>query len=154
MPLRSPTPRRQPAAGELGDYLVSVILVVMMTAAEIGAEVGRSTAAGEGRGSTLRLVRQFLMDLERAENPAELLRDAPELTGDQRWDALIAGVVEDFALHHGIEAPLWVFEPARFSTPWWFVTTIEAMRPTAIVESPAALANHGVFISRASLVNV
>ncbi|MHB8247229.1 MAG: hypothetical protein ACYDGN_18180 [Acidimicrobiales bacterium] len=125
-----------------------------MTVGKLASEVRQSLAAGEGRGSTLRLVRQFLMDLGRAEDPAELLHDDPESTGDQRWDALIAGVAEDFALHHGIEAPEWVFEPSRFSTPWWFVTTIEAMRPTAIVETPAALANHGVFISRASLVNV
>ncbi|MDA8184937.1 MAG: hypothetical protein ACYCUF_02945 [Acidimicrobiales bacterium] len=125
-----------------------------MTVGELTAEVRQSLATGEGRGSTLRLIRQFLMDLQRAEDPAELLHENPETTGDRRWDALIAGVVEDFTLHRCIEAPEWVFEPARFSTPWWFVTTIEAMRPTVIVETPAALANHGVFISRASLVNV
>lgn len=125
-----------------------------MTAMELAVSVRRSLTAGEGRGSTLRLVRQFLMDLDGAENPAELLIGAPESTGDRGWDALLAGVVEDFALHHGIEVPRWVFEPSRFSDPWWFVTTIAAMRPTAIVETPAALANHGVFISRASLVNV
>lgn len=126
----------------------------MSSAQDLATQVRQSVAAGEGRGLTLRLVRQFLMDLERAADPAELLRDSPRLTGDQRWDALIAGVVEDFALHHGIETPGWANETDRFCEPWWFVTTIEAMRPTAIVESPAALANHGVFITRASLINV
>lgn len=126
----------------------------MITCQDLAGELEASLAAGEGRGSTLRLVRQFVMDLDRADDPAELVCDAPRSTGDRRWDALIAGVVEDFSLHHGIQAPQWVFEPARFVEPWWFFTTIEAMRPTAIVETPPALANHGVFISRASLVNV
>ncbi len=125
-----------------------------MNAELLSREVERSIAAGEGRGSTLRLIRQFVMDLARSDNPAEALRQTPRSTGDRRWDALIAGVVEDFALHHGIEAPRWVFEPSRFLDQWWFFTTVVAMYPTAIVETPAALSNHGVFLTRASLVNV
>jgi hypothetical protein len=94
------------------------------------------------------------MDLTRANDPAALMADTPPPTGDRRWDALIAGVVEDFAIHHGVEAPQWAFDPDRFLDTWWFITSIDAMRPTAIVETPAALSNRGVFVQRASLVNV
>ena len=70
-------------------------------------------------------------------------------------DALIAGVVEDVAYRHGVPVPRWAMEPERSTEDrWWFVTSIPALHPTAFVETPASLANRGVFIRRASLVNV
>lgn len=126
----------------------------MMSVVTLAELVRESLAAGEGSGSTLRLVRQFIMDLDRAQDPSVLVAGTPPPTSEQRWDAMIAGVVEDFVLHHGMPAPKWVFDASRFLDTWWFFTTVEAMRPTAIVETPASLSNRGVFIQRASLVNV
>ena len=121
---------------------------------DLAHAVRRSLADGEPVGDTLRLVRQFVMDLEATEDQSTLLAEDPPSTGDARWDALIAGVVEDFALHHGLPAPSWVFAPSRYLSKWWFVTSFTSMRPTAIVETPAALSGRGVFVQRASLVNV
>jgi hypothetical protein len=121
---------------------------------DLAHAVRRSLADGEPVGDALRLVRQFIMDLEAAEDGATLFAQNPPSSGDARWDALIAGVVEDFALHHGLPAPSWVFDPSRYLSRWWFVTSFISMRPTAIVETPAALSGRGVFIQRASLVNV
>lgn len=126
----------------------------MMDVGFLAECVAKSLAVGEKRGSTLRLVRQFIMDLNNAEEPSILMSVTPPSTGDRRWDALIAGVVEDFCIHHGCSAPSWVFDPSRYLDRWWFFTTVDAMRPTAIVETPATISNHGVFIQRASLVNV
>ncbi len=126
----------------------------MRTVADLAQEVSRSLAAQERTGDTLRLVRQFIMNLECASDPLGMFRDEPSSTGDPRWDALIAGVVEDFALHRGIEPPPWVFQEQRYLSTWWFVTSIDAMRPTAVVQTPAALSGRGVFVQRASLVNV
>jgi len=126
----------------------------MWTVDDLAKEVGQSLAAQERTGNTLRLVRQFIMNLERASDPLGMLRDEPSSTGDPRWDALIAGVVEDFALHRGIEPPPWVFQEQRYLSTWWFLTSIDAMRPTAVVQTPAALSGRGVFVQRASLVNV
>lgn len=97
------------------------------------------------------------MDIDRLESAdlAAHLYEAPRLTGDRGWDALIAGVVEDVAFRHSIAVPRWAMEPERSTDDrWWFVTTIPALHPTAFVETPASLANRGVFIRRASLVNV
>ena len=125
-----------------------------LDAVSLAHAIHRDISDDKSVGATLRLVRQFIMDLDAADDPAALFAEEPPLTGDVRWDAFIAGVVEDFALHHGLPAPDWVFAPSRYLTTWWFVTSIPSMRPTAIVETPAALSGRGVFIQRASLVNV
>jgi hypothetical protein len=127
-----------------------------MRACDLADELRSSLRAADWTdGDRLRLVRQFVMDLE-AWPPADvdaLLFDEPMSVGDSRYDALIAGVVEDWAFHHGRAVPPWTADPSRFLDEWWFVTSVPALRPTAMVETPAALANRGVFIRRASLVN-
>ena len=119
--------------------------------------MARSLAANESTGVCLRLVRQFIMDTERldASGVTGNVREPATITGNRGWDALIAGVVEDLAYRHGVAVPRWALEPERSTDDcWWFVTSIPALHPTAFVETPASLANRGVFIRRASLVNV
>lgn len=101
------------------------------------------------------MVRQFVMDLEQVDGAQldALLAPRPSPCGDPRYDALIAGVVEDHAFHHGRTVPHWTAEPERFLDTWWFLTTVPELHATAFVETPAALANRGVFVRRASLVN-
>ncbi len=128
-----------------------------MNANQLGVLVGRSLLAGESTGVCLRLVRQFIMDTERLHplGVTENVFEPSPLTGNRGWDALIAGVVEDLAYRHGVKVPQWAMEPERSTDDcWWFVTSIPALHPTAFVETPASLANRGVFIRRASLVNV
>jgi hypothetical protein len=103
----------------------------------------------------LRIVRQFIMDVEHSPRPDHTIETAPVLSGDRGWDALIAGVVEDLAFRLGLPVPACTREPTRNTDDrWWFVTAYTDMHPTAFVETPASLANRGVFIRRASLVNV
>jgi hypothetical protein len=128
-----------------------------MNANQLGVLVERSLAANESTGVCLRLVRQFIMDTEHLDpvGVTENVREASPLTGSRGWDALIAGVVEDLAYRHGVMVPQWALEAERSTDDcWWFVTSIPALHPTAFVETPASLANRGVFIRRASLVNV
>lgn len=102
--------------------------------------------------TTLRLVRQFIMDMRDPDHFETVVDDEPPSTGDERWDAMIAGVVEYLAFDHGRKVPAWtVREPLE---RWWFVTSVPELEPTAFVETPPALAHRGVFIRRASLVNV
>jgi hypothetical protein len=128
-----------------------------MDSSSLGTSLARSLEAGERTGDLLRLVRQFIMDTDRRDQKGvtENIATTPRLTGDRGWDALIAGVVEDIAYRHGVAVPSWAMEPARSTADrWWFVTSIPALHPTAFVETPASLGNRGVFIRRASLVNV
>jgi hypothetical protein len=105
------------------------------------------------KSDMLRTVRQFIMDCDRATDLHALLAGPPASTGDDRWDALLAGVVEDIAYRHRIPAPAWAVSAVPLAS-WWFVTDFATLHPTAFLETPPAVARHGVFIRRASLVNV
>jgi hypothetical protein len=128
-----------------------------MNTSSLGSFLIRSIGDGESKGAQLRLVRQFIMDTDRLDRSgvAENINNAPDSTGDRGWDALIAGVVEDIAYRHRVAVPPWAMEPERSTADrWWFVTSFPALHPAAFVETPASLSNRGVFIRRASLVNV
>ena len=128
-----------------------------MNAELLGKLVEQSLLARESTGDRLRLVRQFIMDTDRLDHAgvaANIAQPAPR-TGDRGWDALIAGVAEDIAFRHRLAVPAWAMEHDRSTDDrWWFVTSIPALHPSAFVETPASLANRGVFIRRASLVNL
>ena len=76
----------------------------------------------------------------------------PSTTGDQRWDALLAGVVDWLARQHGFEPPAWT--SGRSVTPFWFVGSTPALHAYAYAHSPAPLAYRGVFIDPADLESV
>lgn len=124
-----------------------------MTAVGLADELAAALRRAARLGEMLRLVRQFVVDVDRDPN-ASMIAAEPATTGDRRWDALVAGVVEDVAYRHRLPTPAWTRHPSRYLDEWWFVTDVRALRPWALKESPPAVANHGVFIRRASLVNV
>lgn len=128
------------------------LMTVPACAARIRADVrsGRASTA-----DTLRDVREMIAnssfvvrdEVERAAFFAE-----PSTTGDRRWDALLAGVVDDLARRHGFDPPEWT--QGRFVTPFWFVGTTPALHAYAYAHSPASLAVRGVFIDPADLASV
>ena len=90
----------------------------------------------------------------RSVDRAGLVADEPPPTGDPRWDALLAGVVEQLCFDHMLPVPRWAMDPVRFLEQWWFVTPYRSLHPSAFAEAPPALANRGVFIHRRSLESV
>lgn len=114
--------------------------------------IAKDLAARAPKGDTLRLVRQFVMDTD-CEDIDTMISGPPPTTGDPRWDALIAGVTEDIAFHSRRPVPSWV-KSSEPLAEWWFVTDFPALHATAFLETPPALARRGVFLRRASLVNV
>lgn len=121
----------------------------MQTINDVASEI-----AGALEGDRLRIVRQFIMDAASATDLPGAINHEPRTTGDERWDALLAGVVEDLAFTRRLPTPVWTADPCRFLETWWFVTRYKAMHATAMAHTPAALANRGVFVTRSSLVNV
>ena len=81
-------------------------------------------------------------------------RPDPGSTGDRRWDALIAGVVERAAHRGGTRVPSWTAAPSRFLEVWWFLSPYRSLHPSALVESPPELANRGVFLHESSLARI
>jgi transcriptional regulator with XRE-family HTH domain len=98
----------------------------------------------------LRLLFGFADDFRGSSRPGKiaLLRDAPPLTGDARFDAALAGTAEFFAREGTIPVPRWVDEPNRFVEPWWFAASKSAFEAYTLAQTPAVFARHGVFISR------
>ena len=87
------------------------------------------------------LPRQF-HDLSHGEQAAALL-DPPSLTGQRRWDALLAAVVEHIARLHGHAVPAWVDEPARFLQVPWVIARVRAIGLDSVLYAPGAFVRHG-----------
>ena len=78
-------------------------------------------------------------------------RIAPLTTGDRRYDALLAALVEYCCVRHGMPSPAWVDEPSRFLEEWWFVSGIRSLHTNAVVHSPVSFKRRGVFIAEDAL---
>lgn len=125
----------------------------MLTVGHLALSLRESLATSEADGVRLRLVRQFVMDASQS-SAAPLIAGPPETTGSPQWDALLAGLVEFVSYNAGVPVPGWTKTPDKFLKTWWFLMPFKSLHGIALAETPAALANRGVFISRASLVNV
>lgn len=77
----------------------------------------------------------------------------PSLTGDKRWDALLAGIVEHDL--QNLPKPGWLAETERIADGWF----VDENAPTSIqarikASTPPALRRHGVLLDRAELASV
>jgi hypothetical protein len=82
---------------------------------------------------------------------ARMYVDPPRTTGNAQVDAAFAALAEHLARRDGWRAPKWTRDPAREAMPWWFVTDLRGLHPTALVESPPSFRKRGVFITRSAL---
>lgn len=81
------------------------------------------------------------------------MAEEPAPTGDRRWDALLAATAAHLCCHHASVVPAWTLAPSRF-LEWWFVAPCRSLHASALVETPAAFANRGVFLHPSSLASV
>jgi len=132
-----------------------------LTAAATAGGIRTALRRGDP-AEALRWVAQLIDGIERA--PAalrpKLVARRPLHTGEQRWDAMLAGAVEHVSHRVGLPVPPWSVEPDRFLDRFWFVIESVLGRPSpalavsAFMESPPALANRGVFVHASSLESV
>jgi hypothetical protein len=118
-----------------------------MTVADLAARL-LGTADDKTRW---KLVWEFLEEYrwEPADAQPSLVRDEPPLTGDERWDALLAALAEHLAAGHDLAPPDWA-EPRVLRRPW-FPAQLRVQRADALVHAPAAFRKHGVYLSAADL---
>ena len=83
----------------------------------------------------------------------ELVHSPAAPTGDSRYDALIAALVEYVCGLKAVEPPGWVTDPWRMTTDW-YVSGILALRELERDESPASFSNRGIYICQADLTHV
>jgi hypothetical protein len=111
------------------------------------AELARFVAAEPDFDSQWRLVVEFLKEYhqEPAEARLSLLEDAPDPTGDERWDVLFAGLAEHLAMRDGRAAPRW--SASRALGRFWFPFDTPGARAQALVHAPAAFRRRGIFVA-------
>lgn len=118
------------------------------------ADVARDISAGQpgDEPGRLRHVFEFLRGLSDDRWPLELVVGAePPLTGDSRFDALLAAVAEDACLRAGKTPPSWVYRPERFLDGAWWVSPLPSARAQALVHTPASFRRRGVMMERRDL---
>lgn len=84
----------------------------------------------------------------------DLVREAPDETGDARFDAFLAATVEHVAFHAGIPVPAWARGRDTLLSSFWFPSPFSSTHARALIESPAAFRRRGIFIEKADLHRV
>jgi hypothetical protein len=127
---------------------------VKLTAAAAAVEVRERLDAGD-ENDARRVVWQYAAHLIAAD-PAEraaLAADPPDPTGDERFDALLAAVVDHLLTVVGVPVPPWVEEPWRFLAVPRDVEPVPALREAARAVTPATIRQHGVWLDPSELIN-
>jgi transcriptional regulator with XRE-family HTH domain len=102
----------------------------------------------------LRLVFEFLRDINESQQLSLRFAVEPMATGDRRFDALLAAITEDSCVRGGVAPPSWVFANKRFLDEAWWVSNLKSARVQALVNAPASFRRRGVMIDRRDLVAV
>lgn len=107
-----------------------------------------ATHAGDDK-HRLRLFFEFMRGADESDTAAlPLTTDEPPLTGDARFDALLAASAEHIASRYNRPGPLWTVVVDRFlDSPWW-ISALRSARLEAMLWTPAAFRRRGIFLSR------
>ena len=120
------------------------------------AELARDIRETPSKNSQrrLRLVFEFLRDINESQQLSLRFAVEPMATGDRRFDALLAAITEDSCVRGGVAPPSWVFANKRFLDEAWWVSNLKSARAQALVNTPASFRRRGVMIDRHDLVAV
>lgn len=123
----------------------------LLTVPAAAAALRAGLRARWGTADLLRLVREMRSNAGFAIDESDLAASfaAPSTTGDQRWDAMLAGCVEDLALHRGLEPPGWCRGHAL--PTFWFVGSTPSLHAYAFARSPFSLQVRGVLVDPADV---
>ncbi len=136
------------------DYQLTALPTRLGTAAA-AAEAVRAYAAEGKQDAAFRVVLQLAADLDAAD-PAlrvALCVAPPAPTGDVRFDALVAGVVDYRLSIDRLPLPKWVSDVSRVLDDAWDIEPVPALRDEARRQTPDALRRHGIFLDPAELVD-
>jgi transcriptional regulator with XRE-family HTH domain len=126
----------------------------LLTVPAAAAAIRKGLRAGWPTRDLLRIVRETRANARWAARGPELavFLATPSTTGDQRWDALLAGSTEDLALRTTIAPPKWTRGHAL--PTFWFVGENRFFDAYAFAHSPASLKVRGVMLDPSDLESV
>jgi transcriptional regulator with XRE-family HTH domain len=154
--------KRQPSLPLLAQILESAqgpteLRLVARERHSANGTAERVTAAlspgGPGEDAALRAVLDLRDTLLKADPTRldALTNVSPGLCGDRRFDAFIAGVVEDAYAERRREAPGWTQESSRFVRPFWYLSGVAELHWWEFSTAPGSLLRHGVLAAEAEL---
>ncbi len=121
--------------------------------AELANEIRDALSSDDGEPTARRLAFGLVeaFDAAEAADRLRMIDVAPGSTGDRRYDALLAAIVEHLCARFSMPVPNWVLDPDRFLDEWWFVSGLRTLHAMALVESPISFARRGIFICEGAL---
>ena len=117
---------------------------------------GERWSRAEREDAALRAIIDFKDALQSASTDdfSRLVSTPPGLTGDTRWDAFIAAVVEDEAATRAVTTPRWTDEKARFARPIWYLSDNRELHAWELAMAPGAFVRHGILAAKQELQSV
>jgi len=96
-------------------------------------EIAACLSKGDFNSAT-RLAFRFLGRYDKSdwETRHRITAEPPLTTGRDRYDALLAGIVEFACASRGVVAPPWVNAEHYFLSKWWFVSGMASLQPTRL----------------------
>jgi hypothetical protein len=110
------------------------------------AEVVQIAGAGDDIDSALREFLDEFYCTPGAAARAQMLADAPALTGHAKADAYLAAVAEHLSRWAGCPKPAWVEAPERFLRRPSFPLGMESLKALCIAQSPVAFRRRLIFV--------
>ncbi len=119
---------------------------------EVATEVGQCLVKGD-TSSAFRLIARFLEFYDKADwpNRERMVAPRPDSTGSERYDAMLAGIVDYACATQRVLAPIWVNDSQFFLDESWFVSGMKSLHTDAIVHSPISFKRRGVFLTQGAL---
>lgn len=104
----------------------------------------------------LRSCAQFVSDFHQITNPIdqESALGAPESTGHQRFDCLVASLADYEARRAGLDTPPWTVSARYDMFPSWFVTSTSSLVAYLMSVTPPEFSVRGVFLDPRDLESV
>lgn len=135
-------------------YRLTALPTRLGTAADCAERVGLRLAQGDVANAE-RTVLQFAADLQHADLPLRvaLCITPPASSGDPRFDAYIAAVVEWSLSEYALLRPQWLDDPSRSLAIPWDIERVPVLQAEARRVTPDAFIRHGVYLDPINLVD-
>jgi transcriptional regulator with XRE-family HTH domain len=126
----------------------------LVTTPQAAAAIRSGLRHGWTSRELLRIVREQRSNAKWVSHPIDqrVFFARPSTTGDQRWDALLAGSIEEIATRRHIPVPEWT-KGVGLENPW-FVTDDPAFHEFLLDHSPPPFRSRGVMIDPDALESV
>lgn len=137
------------------DAQVAILPSRLVTAQSAASAVAQALVEGD-EGAARSATFQLADDLAQADLHLRVALTVapPQRTGERRYDAWIAGLVEIRLDEVGVPPPDWATEVSRSLDGEWLVSGIEPLRASTRSQTPEPLLRRGVLIDSRDLVSV